>query len=290
MYSLIKKKFGTSKFDNICNIETDLAINDVVYMGKSDYLLTLPVHHCIAWLSNNKLTLPWLGELNQVGDKNGDQDSALMNAPLRIGAGSAFCYVVEDNGKTLRTLDVANRYVSGFFGNVSKKKMHSLCGHLTSFSGSIDVVGKDVYVAYGPLNRVLRFNGSDVFEFIGSGKGGYSVASKMEYSSLSNPTGISCDKGNIYISDTGNHCIRRFSDNILTVVAGHPLKAGDVGGNKALLNSPGKIRIRNDVGYFIDGNKIKSFSSSGILTAYESDKIVSFDIDYEKNLLIVEKI
>lgn len=73
---------------------------------------------------------------------------------------------------------------------------------------------------------------------------------KLENAQFLRPAQIFCDKdGNIYVADSGNHCIRRITpDNMVETVLGMPGAAGWKDGTKedALFNQPRGIGISQD--------------------------------------------
>jgi hypothetical protein len=56
------------------------------------------------------------------------------------------------------------------------------------------------------------------------------------------------------------------------------------------LDAPRKIRVEGGVGCFIDNSKVKHMvlSSGETKTVYESDNIVSIELDSDKNLYVLE--
>jgi hypothetical protein len=91
---------------------------------------------------------------------------------------------------------------------------------------------------------------------------------------LSSPYGVAVDAaGNVYIADTGNHCIRRISAGIITSFAGkctHPGFAGDGGAAAdALLNHPRGVAVGADGSVYIadtDNNRVRKVAADGSIT------------------------
>lgn len=101
---------------------------------------------------------------------------------------------------------------------------------------------------YRPGNNVIRKISTDgiVSTFAGSGKSGLKDGSARE-AEFNSPMALALDaKGNVYVSDTGNHCIRMVTtDGTVKTIAGIPGKPGfsDGPGKNAQFNTPMAITI-----------------------------------------------
>lgn len=90
---------------------------------------------------------------------------------------------------------------------------------------------------------------------------------------LNQPIGIAVDSsGNIYIADSGNHCVRKISNGTITTVAGTGTAgyAGDkAAANKAQLNNPAGVAVDASGNLYIAdsvNNVIREVSSGTITT------------------------
>lgn len=131
-------------------------------------------------------------------------------------------------------------YIS-FFGN-SGVNANSIC--------SIDVTN--------PSTTFKKLTGSTA--------GGHRDG-KLEVAQFRNPEQIFCDAdGNMYIADSGNHCIRRVnSEGLVETVLGMPGTAGwrDGGKADALFNQPTGIGISSDGSVYVadfGNNRIRKLS------------------------------
>lgn len=112
--------------------------------------------------------------------------------------------------------------------------------------GSIFVA--DGSVLFRPGNNVIRKISPEgmVSTFSGSGKPGFKDGSGKE-AEFNSPMALALDrKGNIFISDTGNHCIRMITpDGMVKTIAGIPGKPGyaDGPGNASQFNHPMAIAV-----------------------------------------------
>jgi len=100
----------------------------------------------------------------------------------------------------------------------------------------------------------------------GSTAGGHRDG-KLEVAQFRNPEQIFTDKdGNMYIADSGNHCIRRInSEGLVETVLGMPGTRGwkDGGKEEALFNNPTGIGISSDGSVYVadfDNNRVRKLS------------------------------
>jgi hypothetical protein len=101
-----------------------------------------------------------------------------------------------------------------------------------------------------------------------SGDGGPATKAAMSV-----PYSVAVDaNGNLYIADTGNHCIRKVSAGIISTVAGkctHPGFAGDGGSAKdALLNNPRGVAVGADGSIYIadtDNSRVRKVAPNGLI-------------------------
>ncbi|WP_270088484.1 IPT/TIG domain-containing protein [Sphingobacterium sp. SYP-B4668] len=143
-------------------------------------------------------------------------------------------------GLTFNPLNPNILYIS-FYGN-SGVNANSIC--------SIDVTD--------PENSFKKLSGS----IAGGHRDG-----RLEVAQFRNPEQIFCDaQGNIFIADSGNHCIRRITpDNMVETVLGMPGTAGwkDGGKEEALFNNPSGIGISKDGSVYVadfNNNRVRKLS------------------------------
>ena len=125
---------------------------------------------------------------------------------------------------------------------------------------------------------------NEIFNIAGNGHAGYSVCSNPSNSLLNAPCGLALFDTSIYITDTNNNCIRKIEENKISIIIGNPTNDD--------IKMPRKIKIKNNIGYFIDENGANylSLSNSQYGMVYESKNIVSIEIDEDKGLFIIEEI
>ncbi len=131
-----------------------------------------------------------------------------------------------------------------------------------------------VVVADTGNNRIRVINSSGITSTVAGGSKPDYVDGKQKAARFNGPVGICCDrKGNIFVCDTGNHCIRMINQHgMVGLLAGH-IEAGDVDGkgSSARFNSPSAIAIDDQAGLLFvcdtGNNKIKSVHHHHITTS-----------------------
>ena len=143
---------------------------------------------------------------------------------------------------------IAGNGIAGYSGDGGVASQASL----SSPAGvAVDAAG-NVYIADRVNNRIRKVAaGSSIISTIaGNGTLGYSGdGTSANLAELNNPLGVAVDgAGNIYIADSGNHCIRKISANngIISTIAGNGIAgfSGDgTSANLAELNNPTGIAL-----------------------------------------------
>jgi len=299
-YSLTKKSFGTSKRSCLFTIDTDMEISNFLYVRDFGYLFICKKNHCIIFYGGNGFDFAWIGSPNQKGFRDGIRGSNYLDFPDSICYSEQHnsFYLFESGGSRIRRIEASdsNPAIMSIFGErdgkdfaryFSKLKDKTLC------ESSCAIDGSSIYFSFTSLNKVVMIKDSQFSNFVGNGRSGFSTASNPSECMLSRPSGIAIGNGDIYIADSGNSCIRKYCKNGLTVVAGYPLKSGDQDGKGigCLLNHPSSLKVSDNIGYLIDGNKIKymALSDYSVGTVFESDNMVAIDVD-GRDLLILEKV
>ena len=134
---------------------------------------------------------------------------------------------------------------------------------------AVDLVG-DVLVAESHRIRKLSAFG-DATTFAGA-EPGHRDGARAD-ALFNTPNGVATSSlGNIYVADSGNHCIRCIAlDGQVTTVAGRPGTAGfgDGQGDQALFNHPARIAVDNE-GHLIvadyHNHRIRRVTTDGAVT------------------------
>ncbi|HLY17953.1 MAG TPA: hypothetical protein VKR61_12060, partial [Bryobacteraceae bacterium] len=114
---------------------------------------------------------------------------------------------------------------------------------------AVDGLGR-VFIADTANHRILAMDsGGAAIPFAGTGAAGFSGDGGQALSAhLNQPTGLAADAlGNLFIADTGNHCVRVVTpDGLIQTVAGTGVagSGGDGGAStSAQLNAPGAVAV-----------------------------------------------
>ena len=115
-----------------------------------------------------------------------------------------------------------------------------------------------IYVSDTNNHVIRQVKDGIVTTFAGSGEPGYADGTGLK-ASFSEPRGIACDEeGNLYVADSGNHCIRKISmEKEVTTFAGSGKEGCKEGkGEKAAFSYPTDIVFAGGVWYVVDsGNQ-----------------------------------
>ena len=289
IYSLNKKYFGTSNTEKISEVDASSDIIDLCYVKDFGFFFLIKNDYSLHYVDlSGGVHYSHIGASQKNVSRDGSKEYALFNAPSSMMYSERLnvLFVIEDGGKQIRKVEIPSFYVSSLLNGESKKSVDhyysKINTRLSETNGAINANGV-VYWVNNILNRCLMFDLFSVSNMIGIGHAGYSVCSDIKRSLLNSPCGISFFNGAIYIADTGNHCIRKIENNKIFLVAGSPTKND--------LTRPRKVRIKNNIGYFIDENLVKYLSMPGyqVGTAYESKNIAAIEI-INKDLFVVENI
>lgn len=299
---LLKKKFGSSKLDTLFEFTHESNVKDICLVDDIGYVFSSG--NCLGIIGfDGKLTYPWMGINSGEDVRDGDFNSVIFKNPTSLAyhKKKKYLYLVEDGGTQIREIDVELRSSSMLLKYTDKDTMMKyFSGNSRSYNRCDIAISNDhiIYWTIGALNRVFKIEFSNFLPVIGNGQQGYSVTSNVKDNAFNTPSGIACSDKSVYIVDTFNSCIRRLDYKIgkgysVSLVAGKPCCKGDSDdiGHCCRLISPTKLVIKNKFGYFIDHNKVKSLALTNydVRCMYESDKLVSIDMNEAKDLLILEK-
>jgi RHS repeat-associated protein len=159
---------------------------------------------------------------------------------------------------------------------------------LNSPTGAVEAADGSIYIADRGNNRIRKIGVDGVINTVaGDGNRGYNGDGGLATdSSLNLPYSVKVERnGTIYISDTGNHCIRRVDpQGYISTFAGVCGQAGFTSGDKAtaLLNSPKDIVFNGDGSFYVSdtGNHaVRRISASGNLTTVAGTGSAGFTND-----------
>jgi len=296
IYKLLKKSLGIARIDSIFEVNLDFSILDTCYVPNFGFFFLTKNTHCLGLVSlSGKLEFPWVGQINEKGDKNGI--TGLFDSP------SSLCYslsgnkiiIIDSYGKRIRSVELESRYINTSIQGVEVAKINRYFSKINTTESSCSIDSKNnIYWTARDVNRVFKFNtiNGDIDVCMGSGKSGFSVGSNLKQCLLSKPNGIRCSNNTIFVCDSGNYCIRAITGESSYILAGKPMIKGDEDdiGIKSLLSYPNKLRINYDVIYFADSQKLKviSLNDKKVITVREFEK--DFFIECDKHLYMLEQL
>ncbi len=138
----------------------------------------------------------------------------------------------------------------------------------------------NIYVADTKNHRIRKISPKgEVSTLAGSGESGYSDGAGQT-AKFNSPSGITVDKqGNIYVSDSMNHVVRKISPNgQVSTIAGIAGKRGCVDGDaeKAKFSRPDSIIIDNDENLYISdlgSNRIRKIDTQAIVSTFAGSEV-----------------
>lgn len=156
---------------------------------------------------------------------------------------------VDTSGAISTVAGTGTQGYSGDGGEATSAQLDSPAGIVLSSSG-------DLYIADSHNNRIRKITSGVITTVAGNGTAGYSGDSGTAITAgLHTPTALALDSsGNLYIADTGNHCIRKVSAGIITTIAGTGVQGYSNDGvlaTTALLSSPSGVAVDRSLNIYI---------------------------------------
>lgn len=211
-------------------------------------------------------TVAGTGSVGYAGD-GGPAPDANLNSPHDVvQAPSGNIYIADTGNHCVRRITAATGNISTFVGTGSGG-FNGNSGNGTAIMlnrpGGLYVITNYLYIADTENNLIRRVDGSAwVTTIAGNGSAGFSGDGGAAIAAqLNKPQDIHRDSlGNLYIADTGNHCIRKvdISGNISTIAGTPPAKgySGDGGpATGAAMDEPGSVFLDSNGNIFISDQK-----------------------------------
>jgi len=300
-YKLIKIPMGTSTCQLVSNVNISENITGLCYVNDLGFLFLVRDSHCIGLITNSgKIEFPWMGEYNTKGNEDGTMPLFEYPSSICYSPTYKICYLLENGGSKLRNINVHNKYASSGMSSIVSKNIEryfSKSDNYNNFQTYCDIDDRaNVYWIITELNRCMIFNReySIAENYIGNGRSGFSTSNCLSECLMNKPRGLRYFKGELYICDANNHCIRKVKDRVMSIVAGNPMAKDykDGIGVECLMNNPSSLVSHGNIMYFIDNNKIRylSLPDHNVGTIYESNNITSIEINNRNDLLVLEKV
>ena len=162
-----------------------------------------------------------------LGD-NGTATAATLNSPEGIFVNaSGDIYIADTNNHRIRVVrnnnnkinTVAGTGTAGYFGDGG----NAASAQINTPQGVFINTSNDLYIADTNNHRirVVRNSNNIISTVAGTGTAGYlNDGGLAKDATLNSPTGVSVDTaGNIYIADTGNHCMRIVNHDLIPIIS-----------------------------------------------------------------------
>lgn len=196
-------------------------------------------------------------------------------------AGNCCVRVVNDQGMIYNFAGSGSAGYSGDNGPAAEAQLRGPSGLAKDGSGNLYIADtlNHCIRKVDPRGIITTIAGTGTYGF--SGDGGPATAAQ-----LAAPLGVAVDRdGNILVSDTANHCIRRIDTaGIITTIAGTGVRgfSGDGGpAVSARLFSPNGIAV-DDGGHIIvadeDNCRIRRINSNGIITTLAGSGTYAYSV------------
>jgi len=221
----------------------------------------------------------------KLGSTDGPAKSSSLSHPHAVAVGlDGKVYIGEASGRKLRVIDLSRNLItlagSGEKGYQDGKGKEALFNTILSIA--VDL-GGNILACDIANNRIRKITPDGLVTTIaGTGAWGYKDGKASEAIFLM-PMDLCVDKkGNMYIADIGNHCIRKIdSNNIVTTIAG---KAGVVGyldgdASKSLFYQPHGIAVNDRGEVFVAdmlNHAIRKITSEGFVTTLAGTREIGF--------------
>jgi hypothetical protein len=232
------------------------------------------------------------GSLYGYDGDGGPATNALLRYPMDVVLAGGDLYISDQFNDCIRKITggvggnistIAGSPVNAFYGDsgpATEASLNYAHGVGTDVSGN-------VYIADTKNNRIRRVSAATgaITAVAGNGTAGYAGDNgAAAAASLNNPYGVTTDSaGNIYISDTYNHRIRKvlYSSGTITTIAGNgnPLWTGDGVATAVGLNGPRGLAFDQDGNLYVadtDNHRIRMIDPLGTISTIAGTGTATF--------------
>ncbi len=110
-YKLSKLLLGTNSVENVFEIGVDMTITSMCHVNDFGFLFLFRDNHCVGYSDyKGKTVIPWMGQINERGDKEGTRPlfsypSSLCYVPLLKK-----CFLIESGGTRIKSIEISSKY------------------------------------------------------------------------------------------------------------------------------------------------------------------------------------
>lgn len=267
-YKLFSKKIGVKSTSDIAILETDSVITDFCLRNNSVFFLH---GNSIGLVDNNKINYFWSGTSENKPPVFGliESSSYLYPSSIFYLKNNDYLYLIENAGRIIRKIELnANFTVPMLDGNIEKEVSKIFSKSVMTCNTSLYVDQEEkIFWTSSVTHRSFMFDNGEFSILSGTGRAGYSIFNDPVQCLMSYPEGICNYNREVFITDTGNNCIRIIKNGHMRTVIKD-------------LDKPRKIKNIDNRMMFINGNSVKFIADSQInqTDIYKgSTNIVNFD-------------
>ncbi|MBI5236170.1 MAG: hypothetical protein HY886_07980 [Deltaproteobacteria bacterium] len=200
------------------------------------------------------------GTVGVSGSTDGTGTAASFTLPRGVIRDGANLYVADTSNSTIRKIVIATGVVTTFAGTVGTSGSTDGTGTAAQFSypDNITTDGTNLYVADTGNHRIRKIVISSAVVTTLAGAGNGSADGTGTAATFNSPAGITIAGTNLYVSDTGNHTIRKIviATGVVTTPVG---SAGNPGSTDGVGSA---ARFYNPRGIIADGTNLYVADSS----------------------------
>jgi len=198
------------------------------------------------------------GMAGQSGFADGNGSASLFSFPRGVASDGTYLYVADSGNHVIRKIVITTGEVSTLAGQARESGYTDGPGPAARFNDPCGITVDDnhIYVAdtgNSTIRKIVRGTG-EVTTLAGAPGSTGSINGSGSAARFSHPAGITSDRNYLYVSDTGNHTIRRISKAtaIVSTLAGTAGKPCFTDGANAYFFSPHGLALIGDCLYVSD--------------------------------------
>jgi len=259
---------ATARFGDPAGLDIDATGN--LYIADN-------ANHTIRKLTPSGMVSTLAGAAGQFGSRDATGTNALFDGPSGIVlAPNGLLYVTDTGNNTIRCITTGGA-VTTLAGSSGQSGATNATGSAARFNSPLGIaVDKSgtLYVADSCNHLIRKVTAAGVVTTLAGAAGVWGAVDGTNSAALFNsPAGVAVDSvGNVFVSDSNNHAIRKITPlGLVTTWAGQLGVDGNVDGtgNGALFSKPGELKIdRNNTLYVVDAfnHTLRRIDTNAVVT------------------------